>query len=224
MKKADFARYFINKPCGDNYADGNMCFFGGMRGSAAAFAAAHPTQDSRSGIACEKIIRVMADSFLGRPSLCDEAAETLSDFANKNVYALQEPYKTFLADAAVLFIHKGKARFVLSGNSRVYYLSDGKAAVMSEARDYMLFGKRARFKEDIPPEFPLSGEANAFAVVCGTGNADFDAEQLEYSFKDSSCAEEWAEKLSSLCSDEDRLSLMTVILPKRKGISAFFSK
>ena len=99
----------------------------------------------------------MADSFLERPSLCDEAANTISDFANKTVYALQEPYKTFLADAAVLFIHRGKARFILSGNSRAYYLSDGKAAVMSEAREYTLFGKSVRFKEHFPPEFPLSG-------------------------------------------------------------------
>lgn len=224
MKKADFARYFINKPCNDNFAGSDMCFFSGMKGGSAVFAAAHPTSDSRSGIACEKIIRVMADSFLGRPSLCDEAAETLADFANKNVYALQEPYRTFLADAAVLFIHRGKARFVLSGNSRVYYLSDGKSAVMSEAKDYMLFGKCARFKEYIPPEFPLSGNVNAFVIVCGTGNTVFDAKQLESSFEGVLCADEWAEKLSSLRSDDDRLSLMTVILPKRKGIFAFFSK
>ncbi len=199
-----------------------MCFFSGIKGGSAVFAAAHPTSDSRSGIACEKIIRVMADSFLCRPSLCDKAMETFADFANKTVYALQEPYRAFLADTAVLFVHGGKARFIFSGNARAYYLSDGKAVVMSEARDYMLFGKTIRFKQDYPPEFPLSGNSNAFAIVCGTGNAAFDAEQLESSFEGVSCADEWAEKLTKLRSDDDRLSLMTVILPRRKGISAFF--
>lgn len=224
MKKADFARYFINNLCEDNYADGNMCFYSGMRGGSAVFAAAHPTADSRGGIACEKILRVMADSFLSRPSLCDNAAYTLADFANKSVFALQEPYKTFFADAAVLFIRKGKARFVLSGNSRVYCLCGGKASVMSEKRSYALFGKSLRYKEEIPSEFSLYGETNAFAVVCGTGNADFDAEQLESSFKGISRAEEWAERLCKTRSEGDRLSIMTVILPKHKGIADFFAR
>lgn len=166
----------------------------------------------------------MGESFLGRPSLCDEAMETISDFANRNVFAVQEPYKTFLADAAVLFIHKGKARCVLSGNSRVYYLSDGKASGICEAKDYLLFGKKARFKEDIPPEFVLSGKINAFAVVCGTGDIDLDKSQLESSFEGVSNADEWAERLISDHFGDSRLSIMTVILPERKGISAFFSK
>lgn len=208
----------------DNFAGSDMCFFSGRRGSSAVFAAAHPTSDSRSGIACEKILRVMADSFLGRPSLCDEAMDTISDFANRNVFALQEPYKTFLADSAVLFIHKGKARFILSGNSRVYYLSDGKATRVCEARDYLLFGKKARFKEDIPREFALSGKVNAFVLICGTGNTDLDIQQLESSIEGVSSADEWAERLNRLCSDDDRLSLMTVILPERRGIPSFFSK
>lgn len=224
MKKADCARYFKNKPCKDDHAENDMCFFSGIRGRSAAFAAAHPTPDSRSGIACEKILRVMVESFLGRPSLCDEAMETISDFANRNVFAVQEPYKTFLADAAVLFIHKGKARCVLSGNSRVYYFSDGKASDICEAKDYLLFGKKARFKEDIPPEFALSGKLNAFAIVCGTGDIDLDKSQLESSFEGVSNADEWAERLNGLFRDENRLSIMTVILPERKGISAFFQK
>ncbi|MGN0675272.1 MAG: hypothetical protein ACI4KG_05940 [Oscillospiraceae bacterium] len=224
MKKADFARYFINKPCNDNYAGSDMCFFSGRRGSSAVFAAAHPTSDSRSGIACEKILRVMADSFLGRPSLCDEAMNTLSDFANKSVFALQEPYKTFMADSGVLFIRKGKARCVLSGNSRVYFISDGKASAVCEAKDYLLFGKKSRFKEDIPPEFSLSGRVNAFAIICGTGNADLELQQLESSFDGASSADEWAERLSRLCSGNDRLSIMTVILPERRGIFSIFSK
>ncbi|MGN1136548.1 MAG: hypothetical protein ACI4SF_10050 [Oscillospiraceae bacterium] len=224
MKKADCARYLKNKPCKDDNAESNMCFFSEIRGRSAAFAAAHPTPDSRSDIACEKILRVMGESFLGRPSLCDEAMETISDFANRNVFAVQEPYKTFLADAAVLFIHKGKARCVLSGNSRVYYLSDGKASDICEAKNYLLFGKKARFKEDIPPEFTLSGKINAFAVVCGTGDIDIDKNQLENSFEGVSNADEWAERLISDHFGDRRLSIMTVILPERKGISAFFSK
>lgn len=201
-----------------------MCFFADGRGSSAVFAAAHPTPDSRSGIACEKILQVMGDSFLGRPSLCDEAMETLSDFANRSVFAVQEPYKTFLADAAVLFIHKGKARCVLSGNSRVYYLSDGKASDICEAKDYLLFGKKARYKEDIPPEFAFSGKLSAFAVVCGTGNIEIDKNQLESSYNGVSSADEWAKHLISDRFGDSRLSIMTVILPERKGISALFSK
>lgn len=224
MKKADIARYFVNNPCEDNFAEGNMCFYSAMRGGTAVFAAAHPTFDSRSGIACEKILTVMADSFLRRPSLCDDAAYTLTSFANKSVFALQEPYKAFFADAAVLFIHKGKARFVLSGNARVYGLCDGKAKVMSENKDYVLLGKSLRYKDKIPPEFPLSGEASAFAVVCGTGNVDFDAEQLEGAFAGVSRAEEWAERLCKTRTEGDRLSVMTVILPQRKGIADFFAK
>lgn len=224
MKKADIARYYVNNLCENDFENGNMCFYSAMRGGTAVFAAAHPTADSRSGIACEKILTVMAESFLRRPSLCDNAANTLISFANKSVFALQEPYKTFLADAAVLFIHKGRARFVLSGNSRVYCLCDGKTGVMSGKRDYALFGKSLRYKEEIPLEFPLSGGTNAFAVVCGTGNVDFDAEQLESSFAGISRAEEWAEMLCKTRSESDRLSIMTVILPKRRGIADIFAK
>lgn len=224
MKNVDRARYFKNKPCSDDNVGKEMYFFSGIRGSAAFFAASNPTSDSRSGIACEKILRLVGGSFLNRPSLCDEAMDTLSDFANKSVFALQEAYKSFFANTAMLFVCKGKARAMLTGNSRVYYLSDGKAVQVCEERDHLLFGKGGRYKETFPAEFPLSGKVNAFAAVCGDGNASFSTAELESSYDGTSSAEEWAEKLSVLRSEEDKLSIMTVILPRREGLLAFFKK
>ena len=54
MKKADIARYFTNKPCNDNFAGSDMCFFSGMRGGAAVFAAAHPTMTAEAELLAKR--------------------------------------------------------------------------------------------------------------------------------------------------------------------------
>ncbi len=212
MKRADAASIYNSAPCSDE-----SLFFSGFAGSSAMFGAAHPTEDSRGDAACGKIMHIASDSFLHRPSLCDEAVNSISGFINRDIYSLQEPYRAFLAHSAIVFIHKKKARCIFSGNGRIYHLSGGKVIGSTEQREYLLYGKKIRYKENFAPEFDLARGDNSFVICCGNSSADIEADVLESIFASSVSAEEAAQKLGdSLPGNE--LSVMTVKLPERKSL------
>lgn len=155
---------------------------------------AYPTEESRSEVACEKLCSISTESFLRRPSLCDEAMETIAGFVNEGIYLYQEPNKVFLCSAAILYIFRGRARCIATGNSRVYHFRDGSLAEVSRGSGDILFGKNVRWKQKALPEFDLLLGTNIFLLCSGAENTDFD--QIMRNL----------EQDSALAADEDALA------------------
>ncbi|MGN0643298.1 MAG: hypothetical protein ACI4JJ_09120 [Huintestinicola sp.] len=191
----------------------NKLFGVGRRGAAAAFAAAYPTENSRGTAACERAVTVSTESFVQRPSMRDEAVETITGFINQGIYGIQEPGKTFFCSAAALYIFRRKARCVVSGNAKIYYFSDGKLRSVSEGNEDVLLGKRLNLHCKFDPPFELSGGVNSFLLVSGGDSADIDISPIEGA--EISYAEELTEKLLPELKKQG-CSALAVVLPKKK--------
>lgn len=139
----------------------------------------YPTKDSRSDIACKKALEISAESFIRRPSLCDEAMETISTFINQGIYIFQEADKRFLCSTAILYVFRGKARWVVSGNAGICHFRDGKLINRTEGSNISLFGERMRWNVETEPEFDVSEGENAFLLYSADLDIDFQEKLLE---------------------------------------------
>lgn len=129
---------------------------------------AYPTEDSRSYAACEKALEIGSSSFLRRPSLCDEAVNTIAGFINEGLYALQDPGKPFFCNLAIIYGFRGKARWMVSGESVIYHFQDSRLIRQSAVCREPLLGKYVCWKETLEPEFDVSHSTNAFLLYSGT--------------------------------------------------------
>lgn len=170
MVKVSFKNYCDKKTEERESSYFKLC----SRGKAAACSVAYPTKESRSDAACERVVGVSVDSFLRRPSLCDEAINTISGFINEGVYILQEPDKSFLCSSASLYVLRGRARWIVSGNARVYHFCGaGHVNVSRESRE-PLFGEKVRFKPEAEPEFDVSYGTDIFLLCSGADHIQID--------------------------------------------------
>ncbi len=193
------------------------------RGGTIALAAAFPTRESRGAAACERAVTVSTDSFIRRPALIDEAMAAISDFVNEAVYALQEPQRSFLCHTALLFIHKGQFRCVLSGNSELLHFCNGRLVkVYSAKEDTPLFGKslKSRFTSEAAVSLPKG--KNVFLLYNGFDTFSYDVAELEETLGTSNTVECWLDKLwkgSKTC------SFTALMMPeKRVGIADIFTR
>lgn len=202
--------------CNHGSEDAEKKFFrASAKGGAAAFAAAYPTEDSIVLSSCERAVMVSTDSFIRRPSVCDEAMEGIMGFVNEGIYALQEPRKRSLCSMAVLYIFRGKARCVTMGNSAVFWFLDGKLASASQGKTDILPGQSLRAKFEFEPEFELGKGKNAFLIVSSANSCDLDIPLIENALQSSEGAENWLEAISPEL-EKCRCSVMTMVLPQRK--------
>lgn len=185
------------------------------KGGTIACACAFPTKESRGAAACEKTVTISTDSFIRRPALIDMAMEAISGFVNEAVYSLQEPQKRFLCSSAILFIHKGRYRCILSGNAQLWHFCNGRAVKCFTADDAPLFGVslKSRFSSTDSEELP-KGE-NAFLLYSGYDLSDFDTDTITSALNGAQSAEEWLGKLST---NDRKSSLFAVIIPPKGGI------
>lgn len=193
------------------------------RGGASAYAVAYPTVDSRSHAACENIVGVVTDSFVRRPSLCDEAMQGISDFANESVYSLQDPEKTFFADCAMLYIFKNRMRCTAFGNAAVYYFNNGILQHIYDGAENRLLGKSLRFSVASEPEILIPKGENAFFIFSGRETSRPDTDALAAALAASENAEEWISALK-LEEKNSRCSVMAVVLPEKRLLSFSFKK
>lgn len=159
--------------------DENPFFRLDAKGKALFCGVTYPTEDSRSDIACKKALEISADSFIRRPSLCDEAMDTISTFINQGIYIFQEADKRFLCSTAILYAFRGRARWVASGNAGICHFRDGKLINRIEGNNIPLFGERMRWNVDAEPEFDVSEGENAFLLYSAGSSIDFKEKLLE---------------------------------------------
>lgn len=193
------------------------------RGGASAFAVAYPTEDSRSHAACENIVGVVTDSFVRRPSLCDEAMQGISGFANESVYSLQDPEKTFFADCAMLYIFKNRMRCTAFGSAAVYHFNNGILQNVYDGAANRLPGKSLRFSVTCEPDAAIPKGENAFFIFSGRETFRPDTDTLTASLAASGNAEEWILALK-LEEKNSRCSVMAVILPEKRLFPFGFKK
>ncbi len=193
------------------------------RGGASAFAVAYPTADSRSHAACENIVGVVTDSFVRRPSLCDEAMQGISGFANESVYSLQDPEKKFFADCAMLYIFKNRMRCTAFGSAAVYHFSNGILQHIYDGAANRLPGKSLKFSVACEPDTAIPRGENAFFIFSGRETFCPDTDTLAAALAASGDAEEWISALK-LEEKNSRCSVMAVILPEKRLFSFGFKK
>lgn len=163
------------------------------KGAALVAGATYPARDSRSDIACRKVLEIGAESFIQRPSLGDVAVDTISTFINEGIYIYQEPGKAFLCSTALLYVLHGKARWVVSGNAVIYHFRDGRLVSKSAERKSPLFGERVRWNEKESPELDISHGANAFLLCSAAEDLEFPATLTEHGSPADLSPDEWAE-------------------------------
>lgn len=181
-----------------------------MRGRAIFCGVAYPTKESRSDLACKKILEISAESFIRRPSVCDEAVDTISTFMNEGIYIFQEKEKQFLCSAAILFVFRGEARCIVSGDAGICHFRDGKLIRRITGDNIPLFGARIRWKHKAQPEFDISQGENAFLLYSGiqTDASETILEQMEY----------WrGEDAVTADFDKQHCSVAALVLPNKKS-------
>lgn len=187
------------------------------RGGTIALAAAFPTKESRGAAACERAVSVSTDSFIRRPALIDEAMVAISSFVNEAVYALQEPQRSFLCNTTMLFIHKGKFRCMLSGNSALIHFCNGNLIKVYYAEDNPLFGKSLKSNFSSETAFSLPKGKNVFLLYNGFDKFSYDMAELESALDSSDSAESWLDKLWK---DSKTYSLTALMMPEKRELFA----
>lgn len=212
MKKAESISF-----CDKAEAENSPRFGFAERGGNMFFSAAYPSAESRSDKACEKFSEISKNSFMQRPSVCDEAMREIPGFIAKSIFAVQEPEKTFLTHGAAVFVHKGKARCFLSGNARVLFISEGKTVFSSEPTVNPMIGKKIKYDGALQPEIALPRSGGIFILCCGEGSVD-----IKLPAEDTADFGRWAGSLNETAGD--RVSLMVVNIPPRQALFTEFFK
>lgn len=177
-----YVRNYSSMPFGN---DGGTYYGFQKKGAAIAAAAAYPTGDSRSSVACRQAVEIGIDSFLHRPSVSDEAVRNISSFINDAIFIYQEPDKEFLCSSALCFIIKAKARFVISGNAAVYHYRNRVMVQRRKGVASLLLGQKLHWKEEAEPEVDITDGDNAF-VLCSAADSVVLPEVIPDSVFDSS--------------------------------------
>lgn len=173
MRQVNYKSYCDKERDGQDPS--NSFFRLGTRGRAVFCGIAYPAVGSRGREACETVLQVAGDSFLRRPSVCDEAVETISDFVNGSVYALQRPYDNCFCSTAILFAFQGKARWAVSGNVKVWHFQDGRLAdVSGDENRHQILGEKVSWegRADAAPVLDISQGSHGFLFWGGPEGAD----------------------------------------------------
>jgi hypothetical protein len=194
----------------------NPFFLWAERGRATVCAVAYPTADSCNTEACENVLAISADSYLNRPSMQNVAVETISGFINEGLYGLQKPRKPVLCSPAMLFLLGDKARWVVSGNARIYHFQDGGLVNISQDKKTPLFGQKIEWREAVEPAFQVSKGQHVFLLYSGEEDVVLDKDELEGRLGASEDVEETANGLLSIFEGK-RCSVAVLMLQKRKG-------
>lgn len=211
MDKINFKNY-----CDKEYEGRTDPFFQiCAQGSALFCGVAYPTADSRSYAACEKALAIGSSSFLRRPSLRDEAVNTISGFINEGLYALQDPGKPFFCSLAVLYCFRGRVRWMVSGDASVWHFQDGRMARKATGHKEPLLGKRICWNQESDPEFDISHGSNAFLLYSGTDASPFSIELPETACHPVRTDDAWLEAILSGFRGK-ACSSAAFILPERK--------
>lgn len=182
----------------------------------AVFACAYPTAESFNAAASEKVIKIAVDSFSARPSLIELSAQNITEFINRDIYALQKPGKRSFASSALVFIMKDKARIMINGNAAVFHYSGGKLVGEYRSKGAPLYGSKLNNEYEIPPLTGLDRSGNFFLLVCENEEGEIDPPVFEGDDPQS-----WTEQVKA----EPRTSKLAVWLPPKKGLlSGLFGK
>lgn len=189
------------------------------KGGAAAFAASCPAENCRVPSVCERAVMVSTDSFIRRPSLCDEAMEAITGFVNEGIYGMQEPGKESFCSAAVLYIFRDKARCVTMGSSVIFYFSDNGLTSVFHGNEDVLPGKSLRSKFVSEPEFELKKGRNSFLIVSSRDKADIDSSLIKAALQNAEGAEKWIDAVSDELKKYKCSALAIDLPPKKPGIA-----
>lgn len=206
MVKAKYKNY-----CDKASAESADSFFRlDARGKALFCGVAYPTKESRSDIACKKLLEIGAESFIRRPSVCDEAVDAISTFMNEGIYIFQEKEKQFLCSAAILFVFRGEARWIVSGNVGICHFRDGMPVKKAEGCHTPLFGARIRYEQTAEPAFDISRGENAFFLYSCAQREDLDAAMER--------AADWRGEKAMIAEVAGRhCSAAAIVLPNKKS-------
>ncbi len=183
MKKAEITGFCARLEGVYEGEEGGDYFRHRERGSTMYFGAAYPTIDSRGSTACARLLDITMDSFLGRPAVIDEAMIQIAGFAARSIYALQKPGEEAFAHGAVLFLHKGSARFLLSGSAKGCLYEDRKKICEFGGEDAPLIGSSLRRMEDPLPALELGSGLLEACLCAGPGTVSFPEEKAEGSLR-----------------------------------------
>lgn len=182
------------------------------KGAAVTAGVTYPAKDSRSDIACRKVLEISKDCFIQRPSLKDIAIDTISTFINEGIYIFQEPDRAFLCNTALLYVLNGKARWVTAGNAVICHYVDGHLAKMADLHRSPLFGERIRWREKAAPEFDISHGVSSFVLCSAADDFDLTAALPEYISPSDLRPDIWAAAALSLFSGIS-CSAAAIVLP-----------
>lgn len=164
----------------------------------------------------ERLMRTYVESYLRRPSVSDTAMTALSSFGNNIAFARQTPGKPFMIDSAVLYISKSKARWTISGTTRVLYFADGKLAAESDQKEYPRIGVEPVYMPELSEPVTLSKATNAFLLCSKELTDKLSISELEDTLSVSQSSEEWMNAIEARCGGFTQYNAVCLLLPPKK--------
>ena len=202
MMPNDYRKYCGPSDPEENSHSGVVCSRRGQK-TIIAVATEHLTDEDIE--ATSKVTRIIADSFIRRPSMEERAIRQICGFANDGLSMHQaDPSGHVLCDAGILLLLRQQARWIVTGKSRVFHFENGKLARQSDPEDLPPFGSGPALGLSVSPSFTVTAEENAFLVCSGALADSVSAEQMEEDLNASRSPSEWMDKLIGRASCQSR--------------------
>ena len=200
----------------DKSSDEGVFFSLEEKGKAAYCGVSYPTVNSRSAVACERALSISGDSFLRRPSLRNEAMETISHFMSEGIYILQEPEKEFLCSTAIMYLFKGQARFFIAGSACACHFYQGKLLKTIQAADSPFVGQTLKRKDHIEEAISVEDGQHTFLLCSISDSFTLEDFLQKTGLSEGALLEECKDKLFSV-PEIKACSVALIEIPERKG-------
>lgn len=167
----------------------------------------------------EKAAAFCVDSFLRRPSLKPFALQTIFGFVNNLVMARGKPGDNLSFDAAVCFMFKDQAAWVISGTAALLMFVDGKLLRKSSAKRYPCLGVTPSYQAEAESVFSMPRDCReriAILMCSGISSDALDAERLERELANAEAPGAWLEAATPHMLPE--VAALAVFLPPRKRL------
>lgn len=164
-----------------------------------------------------RVTRSVFDNFMRRPSIEDQAIQTIAAMANNDLAMMRNADEDpVLCDAAFVFIDRKQARFLISGRSSAWHFGDGKLLHRSLTGSAMTIGTGPRYTARLEPVFELCPEKNAFLAGSPTLAASVNDSELEELLKVSASPKEWMDRLVEKVGPDKEFCAIAAFLPDEK--------
>lgn len=164
------------------------------------------------------VARMLTESYMRKPSLEDKAMRGIMEFVGSRFFAeiADDRNQDSLCAFAVVFMFRGKARWVTGGGSMVYHFEDGQLVRYSQCIDAPPLGEKEQYEVELEDGFQLSGGKNAFLLCSKEMAKQTPPELLERTLQNSQTPEQWLQNIVAEIGEARQFCANAVFLPQKR--------